>query len=330
MQLASQQKESRVECKNDDFDENCIHKKPQGAPSVRHHHRRWRDISKRLKRGIISMAFATAVLWHRPGTATAAAAAAAAATKEKPQTMSIRPGMTRKQAERMEQGDVRVIEQIKAEVPSTFTAPPTSTSEQKKTSVVDYGDDEEDEEDHILLEESDYLFPSGPASQSDKIRSEKIQAKTVDKFAAQYRGKSKSLSIKVGVAFFVPTYGVLIVREYIRRRREEAYVKKGLEILEAQKAEYFNITETTPDSDVQDALKGLKKNATKTDDDDDDDDDEDDDDNDDDDEPEPPSRRPPRKPKGDGGGGQGGGSDRDNGKPSDKDIDKLKNIFNKS
>jgi hypothetical protein len=279
---------------------------------------------------MISLAFATSVIWFRPGTA----AAAATATKEKPQTMSIRPGMTRNQAERLKQGDVEVIEQIKAEVPSTFTGPPTSSaSEQKKPSVVDYGDDEEDEDDHLLLEESDYLFPSGPASQADKIKSEKIQAKTVDKFAARYQGKSKSLSIKVGIAFFVPTYGVLIVREYIRRRREEAYVKKGLEILEAQKAEYFNITETTLDSDVQDALKGLKKNATNTDDNDDDDDDDDDDGDDDDDEedePEPPSRRPPRKPKGDGGGGQGGGSDHGNGKPSDKDIDMLKNIFNKS
>jgi hypothetical protein len=123
----------------------------------------------------------------------------------------------------------------------------------------------------------------------------------------------------------------MIGREYVRRRREERYVKKGLEILEAQKAEYFNITNTKNDVDVEDELKDLKnKNNTQTEDDDDDDDD-------DTDVPPTTTRRSPRKPLGDppkNSGGSGntgsGNSNAGSSKPSAADIEKLNKLLGKS
>ena len=59
--------------------------------------------------------------------------------------------------------------------------------------------------------------------------------------------------------------------------------------MEAQKAEFFNVTATKNDEDITDELKGLKKNSTGTKNDEDDDNDDDDDDDDDD--------LPPKKSK---------------------------------
>ena len=142
--------------------------------------------------------------------------------------------------------------------------------------------------------------------------------------------KQRMTQIQVGTLIFGPTFGGTMIREYVRRRREEAYVTKGLEIQKAQYAEYFNVTETTKDSDLEDELKGIKnKNETST-------DDEEDDSDDDDDEPEPPrgssSRGGPKRPSPPGDGGSSGGSDSDPGygKPSDEDLDRLNSMFNKS
>jgi len=259
--------------------------------------------------------------------------------------MSLRPGMSKEQAAAVEKGDVAVVQQLVEETPSVFKSSPskgaaTTTTTKPSSAFDDYGDiDDEDDDGFFDNAENDF---STPASQADKARADQIQSATSDKFAAYHKGKSRSTTIKVGVAFFLPTYGFMIVREYVRRRREERYVQKGLEILKAQKAEYFNVTETKSDSDIEDALKDLKKkNATGTDEDDeddeddDDDSDDDDDDDDDDDEPEPP-RRPPRKPlgdppKGDGSGGAaGGGGGAGDGKPSEEDLEKLKRLYGKS
>ena len=310
--------------------------------------KQWR---RRLRRTAISLALASSLWMRRPGTVLAAPA-------EKPVTVSLRPGMSREQAKAVEVGDVTVIQEIE-QAPSVFKSAGTTTStttggsssgskakkggsdQTKSKSAFDYYGDEDDDEEDDFLNDIGHDF-SVPASQADKALAERLQSSTSDKFAARYQTKSKATTFKVGLAFFGPTYGFMIVREYVRRRREETYVKKGLEILKAQKAEYFNVTETTPDSDVEDALKNLKnKNSTKADDDDDDDDDDydDDDDNDeddDDDEPEPPRRRPPRKPlgngpKGDGGAGSGSKSDDPGyGKPSDEDIDRLKRLYGNS
>jgi len=308
--------------------------------TVRRRIRSWR---KKIRRMALTVGFASAIWMRRPGTAMAAPA-------EKPMTMSLRPGISREQAQAVEEGDTTVIQQLE-QAPSVFkstssAAPSAGGKTKAPSSAFDYYGDEDDEDDDFLDDIGNAF--SVPASQSDKALAERLQSSTNENFAAYHKGKSRSLTVKVGVAFFVPTYGFMIVREYVRRRREETYVQKGLEILKAQKAEYFNVTETTADSDVEDALKDLKnKNATSTDEDDDDDDDEDDeddeddddddddtsdDDDDDDDEPEPPRRRSPRKPLGGGPkGGAGGGSDDPGyGKPSDEDVDRLKRLYGNS
>ena len=144
--------------------------------------------------------------------------------------------------------------------------------------------------------------------------------------------QNKMLTLKVSVGLFIPTWGAMGVREFVRRRKEEQYVKKGLEILEAQKAEYFNITETTPDSDIEDELKDLKDSDDDENEDadqDDDDDDDDDDDEEEDDDDEPPTRRSPKRPSG-GPTSGGGGDDGDGGRPSEDDLKRLGDIFNKS
>ena len=196
--------------------------------------------------------------------------------------MSLRPGMSKEQAAAVEKGDVEVVQQLVEETPSVFkstTSKGAATTTKPSSVFDDYGDiDDEDDDGFFDNAENDF---STPASQADKARADKLQSATSDKFAAYHKGKSRSTTIKVGVAFFLPTYGFMIVREYVRRRREERYVQKGLEILKAQKAEYFNVTETKSDSDIEDALKDLKKkNATGTDEDDDEDDDDDDEDDD--------------------------------------------------
>jgi hypothetical protein len=286
-------------------------------------------IKRWVRRAIVSLSFASTVFLSRPN-ASFAASAGAMAAKQKT-AISIRPGMSKTQVNALEDGDVSVMEQLE-QAPSIFqTTTPDLVSKVSSVAVDEYGDEGGDMEDDMGSED-DFSFSSKTARQEDKVVGERLRASTSDQFAAYHQKKTVGLTAKVGLAFFGPTYGFMMGREYVRRRREEAYVKKGLEILEAQKAEYFNITGTSNDADVEDALKGLKnKNATNT-----DDEEDDDDDDEDDDEPEPPSstRRTPRKPLGDppksGGDNDGSTGKSDNDKPSAADIDKLNKLLGKS
>ena len=274
---------------------------------------------RRIRRG--AAVLMAAVFWS---TARPAAHAKFSYELNETPTHSLRPGMSKNQADRLDEGELDVSE---LESASIFQQPTESAAAESKQKQSSFGYGEEEDDDDFFLEEDE----SGAASQADQATAEKLQARTTKEFAAYQQGKSKSLTIKVGLCFFVPTYGFMIVREYVRRRREETYVQKGLEILEAQKAEYFNVTAKSDDSDVEDELKGLKNNSTSTDDDDTDEDkDDDDDDSEDDDEPPKPSRRSgkPKRPSGDGGGDEGG--DPGYGKPSDEDLDRLNKMFGKS
>jgi hypothetical protein len=276
---------------------------------------------------MVSLSFASTFLLSRPSLSSAAAVTSIASKQKS--AVSIRPGMSKTQVDALDHGDVSVMKQLE-QTPSIFlTSTPDAVAKESRKSVDEYGDLDYEDDNLSLLVNDDAFGLSKAARQEDKAVGDRLRASTSDQFAAYHQKKTVGLTLKVGLAFFGPTYGFMIGREYVRRRREEAYVKKGLEILEAQKAEYFNITGTSNDADVGDALKGLKnKNATNT------DDEEDDDEDDDDDEPEPPSsaRRTPRKPSGDPpkSGGDGGTDSAGNAKPSAADIDKLNKLLGKS
>jgi hypothetical protein len=287
------------------------------------------SIKRWVRRAVASLSFASTVFLSRPSVSSAVSTVAITAKQKT--AISIRPGMSRTQVDALEHGDVSVVEQLE-QAPTVFQASTPDVVGKMSSKVVDsYGDlDDEDDDLSLLVSDDDFASSSKAARQEDKAIGERLRASTSEQFAAYHQKKTVGLTLKVGLAFFGPTYGFMIGREYVRRRREEAYVKKGLEILEAQKAEYFNITGTSNDADVEDALKGLKsKNTTtSTNDEDDDEDDED---------PEPPSsaRRAPRKPLGDppkSGDDSGGGSvgKSENDKPSAADIDKLNKLLGKS
>jgi hypothetical protein len=218
------------------------------------------------------------------------------------------------------------------------TTPKKKATASKK--AFDYGDEEDDDgfEEDFFTDEKSMGAPRNTRgrssiSKSDSAKSANFQAATKSQFSGmgpKSKSQSKLLTLKVSVGLFIPTWGAMGVREYVRRGKERTYVQKGLEILEAQKAEYFNVTETTDDSDIED--------DDDEDDDDDDSDDEDGDDEDDDDdedndeEDEPSSRRRPKRPSG-GGGDDGGNSDGagdGSGRPSDDDLKRLGDIFDKS
>jgi len=253
---------------------------------------------------------------------------------------SIRPGATQEQASQMVEGE---IPDGVPETKSVFdTKAQTETEEktpQKKSSDYDYGD-EDDDEDFFDFDGSGRGSSSakkgpGSATQNEKAVAERLRASTRSSFSGIDTSKTKTrgLYLKVSVGLFIPTWGAMGVREFVRRRKEEAYVKKGLEILEAQKAEYFNVTETTPDSDIEDELKDMKDGEDDEDSDDDEDDEDDDDDDDDDDEPDSPppsSRKGPKRPSGGGDSGGAGGGDPGYGRPSDDDLKKLGDLFNRS
>ena len=280
---------------------------------------------------------------------------AAPTTNEAPVSTSLRPGMTNEQATLVNQGQLS-----RNDLQGQFDFGSTSTQQQQhqQTSPKNNKDDDSYDEfsDDVDLdddmEEWDSISTSnsGPttlaapsaAMAAASGPSSSGFASNADRSAR----KQRMTQIQVGTLIFGPTFGGTMIREYVRRRREEAYVTKGLEIQKAQYAEYFNVTETTKDSDLEDELKGIKnKNETSTDDDEDEDDDEQDNSNDDDeeddsdeddDEPEPPrgssSRGGPKRPSPPGDGGSSGGSDADPGygKPSDEDLDRLNSMFNKS
>jgi hypothetical protein len=303
------------------------------------------------------------VSWRLAGAAPPAHAKYSYELSESP-TLSIRPGMSTREVQELEAtgelpppsatSDATEEGATAAEAGASSSAASlkkqskaNAVKKQKKDSV--YGEYYDEDDDLELLDEdaavgtlgATTLSASvGAGTQRDKVAAARLAASTKSTFAARHSGKSAALTAKVSAALFVPTFGGMFVREFLRRRREEEYVRKGLEILEAQKAEYFNVTASSSDSDVQDALKGLKnKNRTKTDSDDDDDDEDDDDD--DDDKPQLKMRRSPRTPppKGDGGGTgagtgpQSGGGKSDDpgyGRPSDEDVDKLNRLLGRS
>lgn len=279
---------------------------------------------------------------------------------------SIRPGATQEQAQQLVEG------QVPEDIPETksvfnvagttmdtnrdesSSSSSSSSSKQKSTSTFDYGNEDDGDDDFSEFQDVTKSSSSARslssssskkkvlATRAEKKSAERLKASTRSQFTGidPSRTKSRALYLKVSVGLFIPTWGAMGAREFVRRRKEEAYVKKGLEILAAQKAEYFNVTETTPDSDIEDELKDLKDDEDDDDDDDeeDDDDDDSDDDDDDDDEPDTPppsssSRKGPKRPSGGGGnkdGSGGSGGDPGYGKPSDDDLKRLGDLFNKS
>ena len=288
-----------------------------------------------LRKSFFSVSVASSVLFG-PFTPPKANAKFSYELQETP-THSIRPGMSRTQVDSVEKGelDIKAIEssnlqQQQQQSPSTSSAKQVKKKrfwgrKEKPSSYLYEDEDLDDGDDEIVV--SDVI-----GSQADQSKAQQMQASSKKEFSYYNQGKSRALTVKVGLAIFVPTFGAQVLREHIRRKREEEYVKKGLEIQRAQKAEYFNVTSTSNDSDVEDELKDLKNKDGKSDDDGDDDDDDEDTDNedDDDDEPEPPRRRglprrpPPSSPSG---GSDPTGSDN---RPSDEDLSRLNDLFKKS
>lgn len=253
--------------------------------------------------------------------------------------------MTLEQAEKAASGELddEALQQQQLDQHSSKQATETTKTKKKvatKKKSSYYYDDEMDEDGEDFLED-EYVLPPSLSAASNPFAAKVAGKKTKSQFATGAMMDSnakKALSVKVGLFLFVPTMGGMWTREYLRRGREELYVKKGLAILEAQRAEYFNVTgAVAADADVEDEIKKLKKNATKTDDDEDDDDDENDDDEDENEDTtdrrrSSPGNRPKRPSGNDGGGSSSSGpsSDLGYGKASDDDIDKLKNLFGKS
>jgi hypothetical protein len=294
--------------------------------------RRWR---KRLVRFGQTLALASALSSVTPK----AAHAKFSHELQEERTISLRPGVSNEQANAMIEGELpddlpesaTTLLQTNQPQEKQATTPKKKAAASKKS--FDYGDEEDDdgfEEDFFMDEKSVGAPRNTPGrssiSKSDSAKSANFQAATKSQFSGmgpKSKSQSKLLTLKVSVGLFIPTWGAMGVREFVRRGKERTYVQKGLEILEAQKAEYFNITETTDDDDDDD----------EDDDDDDDSDDEDGDDEDDDDnedndeEDEPSSRRRPKRPSG--GGGDDGAGD-GSGRPSDDDLKRLGDIFNKS
>ena len=164
---------------------------------------------------------------------------------------SIRPGATREQATQLMDGEVpgdfadsKSVFDEQEMAPSKKKELTMSKSKSKQT--FDYGDDDDEDELDFFDDEGGNVVksPSSPSSisASKKATAEKLHSSTKSSFTGidTSKTKTRSMYLKVSVGLFIPTWGAMGVREFVRRRKEEAYVKKGLEILEAQKAEYFN------------------------------------------------------------------------------------------
>lgn len=307
-----------------------------GKPSRR---QRWR---KRLVRFGQTLILASAFASFTPK----AAHAKFSHELQEERTLSLRPGLSQEQATALaEEGEVpddlpKATSTITTQQQSRNTADkqaPTKLKEAAKKNSFDYGDEDDDdfEDDDLFMDEKakDTSGRRTSISKSAMAKSADFQAATKSQFSGmgpKSKSQSKMMTVKVSVGLFIPTWGAMGVREFVRRRKEETYVQKGLAILEAQKAEYFNITETKSDSEIEDELKDLKDSEDDDDEDDEDDEEDDDDDEEDDEEDdEPPSRRRPKRPSG-GGGDNGGGADDGSGRPSDDDLKRLGDIFDKS
>jgi hypothetical protein len=280
--------------------------------------RRGKNVLSRVKRRILPVAASLMFCWAIRVSPVSAKPAAAPT-----QTYSLRPGMSQTEATGLLEGRLDIGD-LKGAAPQQQEAPVA-----KKPSQSVYGDVQDAEDDFDLDEEDDNAFNTRrAASRADEAKAKRMQASSTvsQQFAGYHKPKTTMLYVKVGTGLFIPTFGVMFAREHVKQAKEEAYVKKGLAILRAQEAEYFNITSSTTDSEVEDELKGLKNNST--------DDDEDDDDVDD----EPDNKRKgPKRPRGGGddggsGSGDGGGSGpgKGDGEFTDEDRNRLNSLFDKS
>ena len=166
---------------------------------------------------------------------------------------------------------------------ATENSPNVKKSEAKKLQKSLYYDDD-DEDDR-----TDELFGDTDTAGMARSGATPSYSASSSAYSALSKGPSTGMYIKSAVGILTIPAVWLTTREFLRRRREEDYVKKSMAIMEAQKAEFFNVTATKNDEDITDELKGLKKNSTGTKNDEDDDNDDDDDDDDDD--------LPPKKSK---------------------------------
>jgi hypothetical protein len=254
-----------------------------------------RGFRKRATRALASFAFAVGIFLK-------SSAPALAGPKDSIRANdilmnSLRPGISAQEAEQINKGEL-----VEEEDPNVVLGQPASSTEpadrvevktrkvQKKTSVYDYGEEDYEEED----DEIDFEF-EGDVKKSD-LKKEWLDGGSQGNFAMkQSSGPTRKMYTTAAFSIMVVPVTWLQTREFLRGRKEQQYVEKGLKILEAQKAEYFNVTSSSDDGDIQDELKGLKDGDDDDDDDDDedwdsddedwdsDDDDEDDDDDDDDD-----------------------------------------------
>jgi hypothetical protein len=222
--------------------------------------RRWR---KRIVRFGQTLMLASAF----SATAPKAAHAKFSHELQEERTLSLRPGVSMGQANTLNEGEIpddlpestsALSQNQKQEEQETAAAKKSSSASNK---AFDYGDDDEDDDFDDFLDEQDNA-PTRKApgartsvSKKDVAKASDFQASTKSQFSGmgpKSQSQAKLLTLKVSVGLFIPTWGAMGVREFVRRRKEEAYVQKGLEILEVQKAEYFNITDTKSDSDNDD------------------------------------------------------------------------------
>ncbi|KAL3935693.1 MAG: hypothetical protein SGBAC_008834 [Bacillariaceae sp.] len=328
-------------CSDDDHEENALDE-ANNMPTTSRRQR----LRKRLKRfGKTLFLASTLSFVAMPKPAEAKFAHEIAEER----VFSLRPGVSQDQATQMSEGEIPDDLPEQTGFSPNKEATEASDARKKKEfskNSYDYGDEDDDDydlEDEYFLQEQGKGSRSSPGrkatSQSDSKRAMAFQAGTKSSFSGvgtKSEGQKRTQTVKVAVGAFIPTFGAMFLREFVRRRKEENYVKKGLEILKVQKAEYFNITESTADSDIEDELKDLKDDdeddKDDDDDDDDEDDDEDDDDEDDDEDDAPASRRRPKRPTGggDSGDGSSGGSGDGDDRPSADDLKRLGDIFDKS
>ncbi|KAL7558975.1 hypothetical protein ACA910_006316 [Epithemia clementina (nom. ined.)] len=357
--------------------------------------RRMQHLATSLRRWVPRVSFWSLTIgllaWHSLGLTPLPAAYAAPPTVpvgiEQPAATSLRPGMTRSQAQALEQGQVSrqdvLVASSSSSTESAAPSKPKAAQQQKQPKGNDYDEEYDEDYDEEYDDGYDYgassttkraMSSSTPPVMKKKttLRSGSRQTAPAGVTAAPLLTQSDfanpnqfkvtnaqraASKFYVSLAVAVPLFGGTVIREQVRRRRESAYVKRGLELQRDQYKEYFNITTTNDDASVEDELKGLKKNTTKSGDDDDDDgddvdeDDDDDDDDEDDGKPRPSLRRSPRKPPPGGGGGGGtdgsGGAGGDNGggggdsnnnnqkdnapnRMSNDDLDRLNEMFKKS
>mmetsp|Transcript_13837 Transcript_13837/g.19357 ORF Transcript_13837/g.19357 Transcript_13837/m.19357 type:complete len:423 (-) Transcript_13837:2232-3500(-) len=265
----SASKSSNVDDENFSMNSQC---------SEKHVSRRQR-LQKKSSALVTSTAFALSILFQ---TSAQPAVARTAGSQ-----LSLRPGVSSSQASVIDEGEtnLEVIGEFQhttsaadndsdARTTESFglsnsgkSSPKKETKKSKKSeNDFDYGDEEDDTDFAEGFEFADTKRESVDASDNKEFAVKKKQI--------------KNLNTKVGIAVGVPFFGWAAVRETIRWTREQRTVEKGIKIIEAQRAEYFNVTDSgnSTDTEIEDELKDLKGE----DDDDDDDDGNDDDDNDDD------------------------------------------------